>query len=185
MWFSCKPTTLQDAKIIQPQVFGDERWFFLESYKYDAFVKAGIADVFIQDNHSMSMKWVLRWLHMQTQNTQSKLIRVVAWSIYDVIVDTRKDSSTYGKREWFEISAKNNTMLYIPKWFAHWFLSLEDNTQFLYKCDAEYDSQHELVIAYDDPQLAIDWNKYKDSLGIDEFIVSKKDSEQKILLKDF
>lgn len=164
------PTTLRDAFIVEPQVFGDNRGFFLETYSKKDFKKAGIETEFIQDNHSMSAKkGVLRGLHFQKQpHTQTKLVRVTKGSVYDVIVDLRKESETFGKWEGFELSAKNFKMLYVPEGFAHGFCTLEDNTEFLYKAGAFYNPESEGGIIWNDPTLNINW-------PINEPVLSDKD----------
>ena len=160
MAFKKSNTTLQDCFLIEPQVFWDERGFFMETYSTVEFEKIGISSLFVQDNHSKSNKWVLRGLHFQTQKPQAKLVRVAAGSVYDVVVDLRKDSTTYGKWEGFFLSGDNKNMLFVPRGFAHGFLTLEDDTEFLYKCDDIYDPSNESGIIWNDSALSIDWNKY-------------------------
>jgi len=152
-------TKFEDAWIVKPQVFEDERGFFLESYSKRSFKKAGIVAGFVQDNHSKSTKaGVLRGLHFQNPNeTQAKLVRVTQGKVYDVIVDLRKKSKTFGLWEGFELSAQNFLMLFVPRGFAHGFLTLEDNTEFEYKCDNFYVSESEAGIIWNDPDLKIDW----------------------------
>jgi dTDP-4-dehydrorhamnose 3,5-epimerase len=152
-------TTLEGAYIIKPKVFQDERGFFLETYSERVFKSAGIQANFVQDNHSLSVKkGVLRGLHFQLPpNEQSKLVRVIKGSVYDVIVDIRKNSPTYGKWEGFELSADNFKMLLVPRGFAHAFLTLEDNTEFVYKVDSFYASESDSGIIWNDPTLNIDW----------------------------
>lgn len=161
--------------IIEPQVFGDERGFFMESYSSVEFEKIGITTQFIQDNHSKSKKWVLRGLHFQSRKPQTKLVRVTAWSVYDVIIDLRTESPTFWKWEWFLLSGENKKMLYIPQWFAHGFLTLEDNTEFLYKCDDYYDPGFEFGIIWNDADLVIDWQEYIWEQGIENLEISEKD----------
>ena len=153
------PTTLEGAFIVEPEVFGDERGFFLESYSRKEFAKAGIDVDFLQDNHSMSAKrGVLRGLHFQKPpHTQEKLVRVVRGAVLDVIVDLRRKSPTFGKWESFKLSAKNFRMLFVPKGFAHGFCTLEDNTEFLYKASDFYAPKSEGGIAWNDADLGIDW----------------------------
>lgn len=151
------PAPLADAWVIEPRVFGDERGFFLESWNARAFADAGITAQFMQDNHSRSAKGILRGLHFQNPGPQGKLVRVVRGAVYDVIVDLRQSSPTF--RKWFgiELDARSKRMLWVPRGFAHGFLSLADDTDFLYKCDAPYDAATEHSLAWDDPELAIDW----------------------------
>lgn len=152
-------TTLKDAYIIKSQVFGDNRGFFLESYSEKKFKEAGIDAKFVQDNHSKSeKKGTLRGLHFQLPlHAQAKLIRVVKGKILDVIVDLRRDSETFGKLETFELSAENFQMLFVPKGFAHGLMTLEDDTEVLYKADNFYEPTHEGGIAWNDPDLKINW----------------------------
>jgi dTDP-4-dehydrorhamnose 3,5-epimerase len=150
---------LEGAWLIKPQVFGDNRGFFLESYSKKIFAEHGIADEFVQDNHSKSeKKGTLRGLHFQNPPyTQAKLVRVTKGKVYDVIVDIRKDSPTFGKWEGFGLSAENFQMLYVPRGFAHAFMTLADNTEFQYKCDNFYSSENEGGIIWNDPTLNINW----------------------------
>lgn len=163
-------TNFKDAWIIKPQVFKDERGFFLENYSKKKFLEQGIDVDFVQDNHSMSVqKGVIRGLHFQLPpDTQAKLVRVTKGSVYDVIVDIRKDSETYGQWQGFELTDKNFLMLFIPRGFAHGFVTLEDNTEFTYKCDNFYAPKNEGGIIWNDPTLNIDW-------PIKEPILSEKD----------
>lgn len=165
-------TELKDAWLIQPRVFRDLRGFFLESYSKRKFLEAGIAADFVQDNHSLSVKMgVLRGLHFQKPpHTQAKLVRVTKGKVYDVIVDLRKESETYGAWQGFELSAENFRMLFVPRGFAHGFLTLEDNTEFEYKCDNFYESNAESGIIWNDPDLNIDWPIYNP-------VLSEKDAQ--------
>ncbi len=151
------PTPLEGSLILEPKVFGDERGFFMESWNADAFARAGIDAHFVQDNHSRSAKGVLRGMHFQLPGAQGKLVRVVAGAVFDAIVDLRRSSPTFG--QWFglELSAANKRMLWVPEGFAHGFLTLEDGTDFLYKCTAPYAPAHEHSLAWDDPALGIEW----------------------------
>ena len=152
-------TQLAGSFLIEPKTFEDQRGFFLESYSKKIFEENGINDDFIQDNHSLSVeKGVLRGLHFQlSPNAQSKLVRVVAGSVFDVIVDLRKDSKTFGQWQGFELSAKNKKMLYVPRGFAHAFCTLEENTEFVYKVDNFYAPESDSGIIWNDRTLAIDW----------------------------
>lgn len=167
--------------IIEPQIYGDERGFFMETYSKKEFENAWIACNFVQDNHSKSKAWVLRWLHFQTLNTQSKLVRVISWSVYDVAVDLRKDSKTYWKQFWIMLSAENKKQFFIPKWFAHGFLTLADDTEFVYKCDDYYNPEWDSGIIYDDIDLNINWWEYFD---VKKLIISDKDKKHPTL-KEF
>jgi dTDP-4-dehydrorhamnose 3,5-epimerase len=151
------PTPLADALIIEPKVFGDDRGFFMESWNEGAFAGAGIPARFIQDNHSRSARGVLRGMHFQNPGPQGKLVRVVSGAVFDAIVDLRRSSPTFG--QWFglELSAANKRMLWVPEGFAHGFLTLEDGTDFLYKCTAPYAPAHEHSLAWNDPAVGINW----------------------------
>lgn len=175
MSFTKIPTSLSGAFIIQPQVFGDERGFFMETYSAQAFADIDIHTEFVQDNHSKSKKWVLRGMHFQSRKPQTKLVRVVSGSVYDVIIDLRVGSPTFGKWEGFVLSAENKKMLYVPQGFAHGFLTLEENTEFLYKCDDIYDPGFEVGLMWNDITLWIDWKKYMDEYWIDNIQILPKD----------
>ena len=151
------PTPLKDALIIDQKVFGDERGFFMESWNEEAFARAGIAVRFIQDNHSRSAKGVLRGMHFQNPGPQGKLVRVVSGAVFDAIVDLRRSSPTFGRWFGLELSSANKRMLWVPEGFAHGFLTLEDGTDFLYKCTAPYAPAHEHSLAWDDPAVGIAW----------------------------
>lgn len=143
--------------ILEPAVYGDERGFFMESWNRAAFLKAGLDLDFVQDNHSRSAKGVLRGLHFQNPVPQGKLVRVSQGAVFDVAVDVRRSSPNFGKWAAVELSARNHRMFWIPEGFAHGFLSLEDDTDFLYKCTAPYAPQAEQTLAWDDPDVAIEW----------------------------
>lgn len=143
--------------IIEPKMFGDERGFFLESWNQAAFAEAGLDQAFVQDNHSRSSRGVLRGLHYQHPNPQGKLVRVANGRVYDVAVDIRRSSTTFGRWIGVELSAANQRMLWVPPGFAHGFLTLEDETDFLYKCTDFYQPASEHCLRWDDPALAIDW----------------------------
>ena len=152
------PTAIPDVLLLEPRVFGDERGFFFESFNHKVFEEAtGIKTQFVQDNHSKSGKGVLRGLHYQTQNAQGKLVRVTQGAVFDVAVDIRKDSPTYGKWEGVILSAENKRQLWIPAGLAHGFLVLSDTAEFLYKTTDYYAPEHERCIVWNDPSLAIEW----------------------------
>ncbi|QZH76398.1 MAG: dTDP-4-dehydrorhamnose 3,5-epimerase [Erythrobacter sp.] len=151
------PTALEGLLLIEPQVYGDDRGFFLESWSAEKFAAAGLDVSFVQDNHSRSQKGVLRGMHFQNPGAQGKLVRVVSGAVYDVAVDLRRSSPTFGQWSGFELSAENRRMLWVPRGFAHGFLTLEDDTDFLYKCDAPYAPGSEHTLAWDDPDVGIDW----------------------------
>ncbi len=158
--------------IIEPKVFGDERGFFMESWNAARFAEEGLDIAFVQDNHSRSQKGVLRGMHFQNPGPQGKLVRVVSGAVFDVAVDLRRSSPTFGKWTGVELSAENKRMFWVPQGFAHGFLTLEDDTDFLYKCDATYAPQHEHSLAWDDPDVSIEW-----PLGGIDLQLSAKDAE--------
>lgn len=151
-------TTISDVYILEPLVFADKRGFFFESYNKREFVEQTGLDVdFVQDNHSRSVKNVLRGLHYQIENVQAKLIRVVQGEIYDVAVDLRQSSPTFGQWIGCRLSAKNKRQFWIPGGFGHGFLVLSDAAEVLYKTTDYYAPEHERCIRWDDPELAIEW----------------------------
>jgi dTDP-4-dehydrorhamnose 3,5-epimerase len=165
-------TNLPEVKIIEPKVFGDDRGFFLESWSARAFADAGIDATFVQDNHSRSARGVLRGLHYQIRQAQGKLVRVTAGRVFDVVVDIRRSSPRFGQWTGAELSADNKCQLWVPAGFAHGFLSLEDGTDFLYKCTKQYAPEHDRAIRWSDPEIGIDWPL----AGIGEPTVSAKDA---------
>ncbi len=181
MSFTFVPTDIPEVIKIAPEVFGDERWFFMESYHRDAFLRWGIAATFIQDNHSKSKKGVFRGFHFQTQQAQSKLVRVVVWSVLDFAIDVRMGSRTFGHYVMVELSAQNKQQLFIPQGFAHGFLVLEDDTELLYKCDDIYAPQYDSGIIYNDPTLQIDRDATMTNYNISHLIISDKDKKNKTL----
>jgi dTDP-4-dehydrorhamnose 3,5-epimerase len=150
-------TSLPGLFILEPRVFGDERGFFLESYNERVMAEAGIVDRFVQDNHSCSQRHVLRGLHYQVNQVQGKLVRVVAGEILDVAVDLRRSSPAFGAWEAVALSGENKRMLWIPPGFAHGFRVTIDNTHVLYKSTGFYAPEHERTLAWNDPDLKIDW----------------------------
>ncbi len=150
-------TAIPDVVVIEPKVFGDARGFFLESWNARAFAIAGIRADFVQDNHSRSTRNVLRGLHYQVLQPQGKLVRVVLGEVYDVAVDLRRSSRTFGRWIGERLSAENKRMVWIPAGFAHGYLVLSDYAEVLYKATDYYAPEHERSIAWDDPDLAIDW----------------------------
>lgn len=151
------PTHIEGVTVIEPKVFGDDRGFFMESWNAQVFRNAGIDLNFVQDNHSRSSRGVLRGLHYQQPGPQGKLVRVTAGAVFDVVVDLRRSSSTFGK--WFgvELSASNKKMLYVPEGMAHGFLCLEDGTDFLYKCTSDYAPANEHSLLWNDQSIGVDW----------------------------
>jgi dTDP-4-dehydrorhamnose 3,5-epimerase len=150
-------TAIPDVLAIEPRVFGDARGFFLESWNAKAFAGAGIPALFVQDNHSRSPRGVLRGLHYQIVQPQGKLIRVVAGEVFDVAVDLRRHSPTFGQWVGDRLSGDGKRMLWIPPGFGHGFLVLSESADFLYKTTDYYAPEHERVIAWNDPDLAIAW----------------------------
>ena len=150
-------TDIPGPVILEPRVFGDERGFFMETWNEAGFAEAGLDLTFVQDNHSHSQKGVLRGLHFQNPAPQGKLVRVARGAVFDVAVDLRESSEHFGQWVGVELSAKNNRMLWVPEGFAHGFLTLSDDTDFLYKCTAPYSPQTEHTLAWDDPAVGIDW----------------------------
>lgn len=173
------PTALPEVLIIEPKVFGDERGFFLESFNQSAFNKATGQDVqFVQDNHSRSGRGVLRGLHYQkAPHAQGKLVRVVRGSVFDVAVDIRRGSPTFGHWVGVELSAENHRQLWVPPGLAHGFLVISESADFLYKTTAYYAPSEERSIAWNDPHLAIEWPMTKD------LIISEKDRAAPTLLQ--
>lgn len=152
------PTAIPDVLIIEPRVFGDERGFFYESYNKKRFLElTGIDCEFVQDNHSRSLKGVLRGLHYQIRQAQGKLIRVIMGEVFDVAVDIRRSSPNFGKWLSVRLSAENKRMLWVPPGFAHGFLVLSDVAEFLYKTTDYWAPEFERTIIWNDPDLAIDW----------------------------
>ena len=159
------PTALPDVKLLEPQVFGDERGFFMETFRDQWFREQVCNRGFVQENHSKSAIGVLRGLHYQLEKPQGKLVRVVAGSVFDVAVDLRRSSPTFGRWAGAVLSAENKRQLWIPEGFAHGFYVLEDNTEFVYKCTDYYHPQSEHSLLWNDPALGIDWPLSGEPLG--------------------
>lgn len=162
---------IEGLKVIEPKVFGDDRGYFFESYNYKDYAAAGITEEFVQDNQSASKRGVLRGLHFQKEFPQDKLVRVIRGEVFDVAVDLRKDSKTYGK--WFGVvlSEENKKQFFIPKNFAHGFLVLSDYAEFAYKCTDFYHPNDEGGLIWNDPDIGIEWPLQE---GV-ELIMSEKD----------
>lgn len=163
-------TTLPGVCELRPKIFGDARGFFMETYHAGRFAELGIPDVFVQDNHSRSAKGILRGLHYQLQHSQAKLCRVVEGEALDIALDIRTGSPHFGKWTSVLLSAEKHNQIYVPRGFAHGFLAITDNVQFLYKCSDFYKSDDEHGIAWNDPHLKISW-------GVDNPLVSDKDAK--------
>ena len=173
MPFECVSTEFNGVVQIVPRCFDDDRGWFLESYRHSEFVAAGIDVQFVQDNHSCSKAGTLRGLHYQLDpHAQGKLVRVVSGRVFDVAVDIRRSSSTFGRWFGMTISAEGRKMLWIAPGFAHGFLALEDDTQLLYKCTTEYDKASERSIKWDDPAIGITWPAVNNS----SYLLSPKDA---------
>lgn len=166
------PTAIPGPLIIEPRVFGDERGYFMETWNECVFAEHGLDLTFVQDNHSRSQRGVLRGLHFQDPDPQGKLVRVAGGRVFDVAVDLRRSSEHFGQWVGVELSAENKRMLWVPEGFAHGFLTLEDETDFLYKCTAPYAPDCEHTLAWDDPEVGVDW-----PLEGLEPIVSAKDAK--------
>ena len=178
MKFKKIETGIKDLFVVEPQIFEDSRGFFLESYNYNDFKEIGIENIFVQDNHSKSLKGVLRGLHFQKgEYSQAKLVRVLKGAVLDIAVDLRKNSETFGRYFSIELSEKNKKMFFIPRNFAHGFLTLEDNTEFFYKCDNFYNPQSEAGIIWNDSDLNIEWNFEKYNINESKLIISEKDKK--------
>lgn len=169
------PTSIPDVKIIKPDVFGDDRGYFFESFHVDKFAAFGITEPFLQDNESRSQKNVLRGLHFQLPPfAQGKLIRVIRGAVLDIAVDIRRNSPTFGKWVSMELTGENKWICWIPAGFAHGFVTLEDDTIFTYKCSAMYNKASEGSIRWNDPDLNIDW-------GVTDPLLSEKDKVAPLL----
>lgn len=175
--FNFIETKIKDLYIIEPKVFGDDRGYFMESYNRNDFVEAGLDMMFVQDNESKSRKGVLRGMHFQTKNTQGKLVRVTQGAVYDVAVDLRKESPTYGQWEGILLTGENKKQFYVPEGFAHGFLVVSDEAVFNYKCTDFYAPEYDSGLLWNDPDVGIEWPLE----GIDEILLSDKDKKQKRL----
>lgn len=175
--FTFIETEIKDVFIIESKVYGDHRGYFQENYQYESFKEAGLDMIFVQDNESKSKKGVLRGLHFQTQCAQGKLVRVLQGEVFDVAVDLRKESETYGKWTGVRLSSENKRMLYIPENFAHGFLVLSDEATFTYKCTNLYRPEFDSGIIWNDKDINIQWPLEE----IEEVLLSEKDKNQQTL----
>jgi dTDP-4-dehydrorhamnose 3,5-epimerase len=173
--FIFNKTDIEGVYIIEPKVFGDSRGYFMETYNKEEFDKAGLKYNFVQDNQSKSHKGVLRGLHFQTKHPQSKLVRVVSGEVFDVAVDLRKDSKTYGKWVGVILSEDNKRMFMIPRGFAHGFVVLSDSAEFTYKCDDFYHPEDDGGIMWNDPDINIKWP------DVGKIELSEKDKKHHLL----
>ena len=173
------PTAIPDLLILEPKVFGDDRGFFYESFNQRRFTElTGVSAPFVQDNHSKSARNVLRGLHYQIRQPQGKLVRVIAGEVWDVAVDIRRNSPSFGRWVGTHLTAENKKMLWIPQGFAHGFVVLSDSAEFLYKTTDYWAPEHERCIVWNDPDLAVDWQ-----LGNATPLLSAKDQAGKRLLE--
>ncbi|MBX4270548.1 dTDP-4-dehydrorhamnose 3,5-epimerase [Clostridium estertheticum] len=175
--FNFIETKIDGVYIIEPKVFGENRGYFMETYNKNDFFEAGLKMEFVQDNESKSKKGVLRGLHFQTKHTQGKLVRVTKGQVFDVAVDLRKGSSTFGKWEGVILTDENKKQFYVPEGFAHGFLVLSDEAVFNYKCTDYYAPKYDSGVLWNDEDIAIKWPLD----GIDEILLSDKDKIQKKL----
>lgn len=171
--FKFTKTEVEGVIIVEPKVFGDNRGYFMETYEERQFAEGGITAKFVQDNQSKSTKGVLRGLHFQKTYPQAKLVRVIKGEVYDVAIDLRKDSPTYGKYAGVVLSEDNKKQFFIPRGFAHGFLVLSDEAEFVYKCDDFYHPEDEGGIMWNDPAVGIEWP----TDGIDDIKLSEKDKK--------
>ena len=178
--FQFTRTGIEGLVVVEPKVFGDNRGYFMETYNYNDFKAAGLDMVFVQDNQSKSKKGVLRGLHFQKKNPQGKLVRVVSGEVYDVAVDLRKGSDTYGKWYGVLLSAENKKQFYVPEGFAHGFVVMSETAEFVYKCTRFYDPSDEGGLMWNDPEIGIDWPVPENA----ELLLSEKDQHHQPL-KDF
>lgn len=155
--FTFHKTEIEGVYIIEPKVFGDDRGYFMETYKESDFIEAGLNYKFVQDNQSKSRKGVLRGLHYQLHHPQAKLVRVISGEVFDVAVDLRKNSPTYGKWVGVILTAENKKMFMIPRGFAHGFVVLSETAEFVYKCDELYHPEDEGGIMWNDPEVGVVW----------------------------
>ncbi len=151
------PSKITDVVLVEPAVFGDRRGFFMETWQRQTFAENGIDVDFVQDNHSKSSQGILRGLHYQIKQPQGKLVRVVQGSVFDVAVDMRKSSPTFGQWVGYELSAENKRMLWVPPGFAHGFYVISESAEFVYKCTDYYAPEHECSVLWNDADLGIDW----------------------------
>ncbi len=151
------PTSIPDVVLIEPEIFGDNRGFFMETWRAEKFAGAGIDQRFVQDNHSRSMQGILRGLHYQISRPQGKLVRVVAGTVFDVAVDLRKNAFTFGRWVGTLLSAENKSILWVPPGFAHGFYVISEYAEFVYKCTDYYAPEYERTLYWNDPDLSIRW----------------------------
>ena len=176
--FTFTKTSIDGVFIVDVKRFGEERGYFMETYKRECFEAGGISCEFVQDNQSSSTKGVLRGLHFQIEHPQSKLVRVVSGEVFDVAVDLRPNSPTFGKWEGVVLSAENKRQFFIPRGFAHGFLVLSDTAEFCYKCDDVYHPNDEGGLPYNDPTIAIDWPALQGDSAFDPSKITLSDKDK-------
>lgn len=181
--FTFTETSIEGVIVVDVKAYGDERGYFMETYKRPDFIAGGIDVEFVQDNQSSSTKGVLRGLHFQINHPQSKLVRVTKGEVFDVAVDLREGSPTYGKWEGITLSADNHRQFFIPRGFAHGFLVLSDTAEFCYKCDDIYHPNDEGGLMWNDPTIGIEWPALRgdDTFDIVKIVLSEKDREYTLL----
>lgn len=177
--FNFNKTSLEGVYIVELTSFGDERGYFMETYNQKEFEKKGLDMIFVQDNQSKSKQGVLRGLHFQTKHQQGKLVRVISGEVFDVAVDLRKGSPTYGQWEGVILTAENKKQFYIPEGFAHGFLVLSEHAEFVYKCTDFYHPEYEGGIPWDDPTIGVQWPLD----NIEKILLSTKDEKWEVLKK--
>lgn len=178
--FTCIKTDIEGLMIIEPTIFEDARGYFMETYQYSEFQKMGLDMTFVQDNQSRSIRGVLRGLHFQKMKPQGKLVRVISGEVFDVAVDLRKESATFGQWRGEILSAENKKQFYIPEGFAHGFLVLSERAEFVYKCTRYYDPSDEGGLRWNDPDIAVKW-PIPDGMKV---VMSNKDLKN-MFLKDY
>ena len=177
--FQFTKTGIEGLVVVEPKVFGDNRGYFMETYNYNDFKAAGLDMVFVQDNQSKSKKGVLRGLHFQKKNPQGKLVRVVSGEVYDVAVDLRRGSDTYGKWYGVLLSAENKKQFYVPEGFAHGFVVMSETAEFVYKCTRFYDPSDEGGLMWNDPEIGIDWPVPENAVRMSHSISGKRSARRK------
>lgn len=185
--FTFTKASIEGVVVVDAKAFGDERGYFMETYKRPDFVAGGIDVEFVQDNQSMSTRGVLRGLHFQIEHPQAKLVRVIAGAVFDVAVDLREDSPTFGKWEGVVLSAENRRQFFIPRGFAHGFLVLSDTAEFCYKCDDVYHPDDEGGLMWNDPAIGIEWPPLVGDAELDpaKLVLSEKDRRHPLLAEAF
>jgi len=175
--FKKRQTKIEGLYIVEPTVFGDDRGFFMETWNKKDFLEIGLDLEFVQDNHSKSKKGVLRGLHFQRKNSQGKLVRCIKGKVYDVAVDLRSNSKTFGKYYGIELTEENKLMFYIPEGFAHGYLALTEEVEFLYKATNYYSPEYESGIIWNDEDINVEWPLKKYGIKEEDLILSEKDKK--------